>query len=92
MISIEKLLFIHAHAPIVQRCFCRLIRLPVLPNGLQIMADPGFPNRRPLLVMPKRNDPRISDDMRRLKSLILNGMISMLPYGVIIFFAHEHQV
>ena len=42
------------------------IRLPVLPNGLQIMADQGFANIRPLLVMPRAQYPGVDEIMREL--------------------------
>ena len=41
------------------------INLPVLPAGLQIMADQGFQNRNPVLVLPRFNQPGIPPDMRR---------------------------
>ena len=48
--------------------FCiifRNINLPVLPQGLQIMADQGFENRHPVIVLPRANQPQIPAVMRR---------------------------
>ena len=41
------------------------IQLPVLPAGLQIMADQGFRNRNPIIVLPRFSQPAIHPDIRR---------------------------
>ena len=41
------------------------INLPVLPQGLQIMADQGFEHNFPVLVLPQANQPQISKDICR---------------------------
>ena len=43
----------------------RNINLPVLPAGLQIMADQGFEHRHPVIVLPRANQPQIPALMRR---------------------------
>ena len=40
--------------------------LPVLSQGLQIMADQGFEHQHPVIVLPWRNQPQIPRIMRRL--------------------------
>ena len=45
--------------------FCSHVHLPVLPQGLQIMADQGFEHRLQVIVLPKANQPQISHQMRR---------------------------
>ena len=45
--------------------FVSNIRLPVLPQGLHIMADQGFRHQDPVIVLPRANQPAISADMRR---------------------------
>ena len=44
---------------------CSQIQLPVLPAGLQIMADQGFRNTHPLIVLPRHNQPQLPRHMRR---------------------------
>ena len=44
---------------------CSHINLPVLPAGLQIMADQGFEHQLPILVLPKANQVQIPKIMRR---------------------------
>ena len=46
------------------------INIPVLPAGLQIMADQGFQNGYPVLVLPRFNQPVIPVNMRRYTSVI----------------------
>ena len=41
------------------------ITLPVLPQGLQIMADQGFEHNDPVIVLPRANQPQLSRLMRR---------------------------
>ena len=41
------------------------INLPVLPAGLQIMADQGFEHQLPVIVIPKGNQQPIPEIMRR---------------------------
>ena len=43
----------------------RNVNLPVLPAGLQIMADQGFEHRHPILVLPWANQPQVARIMRR---------------------------
>ena len=45
-------------------CF-RNVPMPVLPQGLQIMADQGFPHGLPVLVLPRHNQAPIPAGMRR---------------------------
>ena len=40
------------------------ITLPVLPNGLQLMADQGFEHRLPIIVLPKANQQQVPAVMR----------------------------
>ena len=49
----------------IHHVFFSQINLPVLPAGLQIMADQGFQNAHPILVLPRYNQPAIQPDMRR---------------------------
>ena len=39
--------------------------LPVLPDGLQIMADQGFEHHHPVIVLPRANQPQLTPLMRR---------------------------
>ena len=41
------------------------VNIPVLPNGLKIMADQGFAFARPLLIPPSKNM-RLPDRLRKL--------------------------
>ena len=43
----------------------RNVNLPVLPAGLQIMADQGFDHCNPIIVLPRANQPQVSQIMRR---------------------------
>ena len=42
------------------------IVLPVIPNGLQIMADQGFPRMNPLLIPARNNRNNLPARIRRL--------------------------
>ena len=44
---------------------CRQINIPVLPAGLQIMADQGFRNRHPVIVLPRFNQAAVAANVRR---------------------------
>ena len=50
----------------------RYINVPVLPAGLQIMADQGFENRLPIIVLPRVNQPQIPAIMRRFELMLSN--------------------
>ena len=39
--------------------------MPVLPAGLQILADQGFEHRLPIIVLPRANQPQVPANMRR---------------------------
>ena len=52
--------------------FHKYINLPVLPQGLQIMADQGFEHRLPVMVLPRANQPQIAEIMRRFGLLNMN--------------------
>ena len=41
------------------------VNLPMLPQGLQIMADQGFEHRLPIIVLPRANQPQLPAVMRR---------------------------
>ena len=41
------------------------VHLPVLPQGLQILADQGFQHNPPVIVIPCQNQPQIPTGMRR---------------------------
>ena len=43
----------------------RYVHIPVLPQGLQIMADLGFANRHPLLVSTRANIPNVPEHMKK---------------------------
>ena len=43
----------------------RHVNLPVLPNGLQIMADQGFPRTPPLLITTRNNRINLPAAVRR---------------------------
>ena len=45
--------------------FIRNIQLPVLPQGLQIMADQGFAHQPPVIVLPRANQPALTAEMRK---------------------------
>ena len=45
--------------------FHRDISLPVLPQGLQIMANQGFDHEHPVIVLPRANQPQLTKIMRR---------------------------
>ena len=45
-------------------CF-QNVNVPVLPQGLHIMADQGFQHRLPVMVIPHQNQPQIPAPMRR---------------------------
>ena len=53
--------------PINDIILFRQINIPVLPQGLQIMADQGFQNLAPVIVLPRRNQPAIAANVRRYK-------------------------
>ena len=39
--------------------------LPVLPPGLQIMADQGFEHNNPIIVLPRANQRQLNPVIRR---------------------------
>ena len=41
------------------------VNVPVLPQGLQIMADQGFRHALPVIVLPRRNQAQVPAMMRR---------------------------
>ena len=43
--------------------YVRNITIPVLPQGLQIMADQGFRHQPPIIVLPKANRPVFTAEM-----------------------------
>ena len=43
----------------------RLIQLPPLPHGLQIMADPGFEFNLPVIVLPRPHQVFLPPAMRK---------------------------
>ena len=45
--------------------FPRYVNIPVLPQGLQIMADLGFGNRPPLILPARENVLNVPDLMRK---------------------------
>ena len=69
-------------------CFCRQINLPMLPQGLQIMADQGFHNRPPVIVLPRFNQPNIPAQMRRYKLCILHEKLFKLVSMLLKIFFH----
>ena len=57
-------------------CFYRHLNIPVLPNGLHIMADQGFPRTAVFLVAPKRNAPnQLPAHIRRSKYNVVNTSV-----------------
>ena len=89
-----KAFLINHHVPITWQSNLwfvhRNVNLPVLPAGLQIMADQGFEHRLPVIVLPHANQPQLPPMMRRwlkelLKKFNVNiGMTQNYIYSLVI--------
>ena len=56
--------------------YVRNITIPVLPQGIQIMADQGFRYQPAIIVLPKANRPAFTPEMRKY---VHNSISSITP-------------
>ena len=70
---------------LIQNVFSH-IHLPVLPHGLQIMADQGFAHNPPVIVLPRANQPQLTRRMWRY----INNIFTMLRYWLFAQILHKN--